>query len=56
MTDTKNWLIQKNQTVMSVLLFALSVALIGDSIEFLVFSPGRGRCCRCLCRSPGLRR
>lgn len=36
MTNTKDWLIQNNQTVMSVLLLVLSVSLIGDAIEILL--------------------
>ncbi len=35
MMSTKDWLIQNNQTVMSVLLLVISVALIGDAIEIL---------------------
>jgi threonine/homoserine/homoserine lactone efflux protein len=36
MTSAKDWLIQNNQTVMSVLLLVVSVAAIGDAIEILV--------------------
>ena len=35
MMSAKDWLIQNNQTVMSVLLLVVSVALIGDAIEIL---------------------
>lgn len=35
MRSTKDWLVQNNQTVMSVLLLLLSFALIGDAIEIL---------------------
>lgn len=35
MTDAKEWLIQNNKTVMSVLILLLSVSLIGDAIEIL---------------------
>jgi threonine/homoserine/homoserine lactone efflux protein len=35
MTNTKDWLIQNNQTVMAVLLLVLSISLIGDAIEIL---------------------
>lgn len=36
MTSTKDWLIQNNQTVMSVLLLILSISFIGDAIEVLL--------------------
>ena len=35
MMSARDWLIQNNQTVMSVLLLVVSVALIGDAIEIL---------------------
>jgi len=35
MTNTKNWMIQNNQTVMAVLFLVLAVSLIGDAIEIL---------------------
>jgi len=35
MTSTRDWLIQNNQTVMSVLLLVISAVLIGDAIEIL---------------------
>ena len=36
MTNTKDWLIQNNKTVMSVLLLLVGVSLIGDAIEILL--------------------
>jgi threonine/homoserine/homoserine lactone efflux protein len=35
MTTTRDWMIQNNQTVMSVLILVLSVSMIGDAIEIL---------------------
>lgn len=35
MTSAKEWLIQNNKTVMSVLLLVIAVSLIGDAIEIL---------------------
>ncbi len=35
MSETKEWLIQNNQTVMAVLILVIAVSLIGDSIEIL---------------------
>jgi hypothetical protein len=35
MISAKDWLVQNNQTVMSVLLLLLSVALIGDAVKIL---------------------
>ncbi len=35
MTSTRDWLIQNNQTVMSVLLLVISAAMIGDAIKIL---------------------
>jgi threonine/homoserine/homoserine lactone efflux protein len=35
MTSAKEWLIQNNKTVMSVLILLLSVSLIGDAVEIL---------------------
>lgn len=35
MTETKNWLIQNNKTVMAVLLLLVGISLIGDAIEIL---------------------
>lgn len=35
MTSAKDWLIDNNQTVMSVLLLVISVAMVGDAIEIL---------------------
>jgi hypothetical protein len=35
MTSTRDWLIQNNQTVMSVLLLVISAVLIGDAIKIL---------------------
>jgi threonine/homoserine/homoserine lactone efflux protein len=35
MNHTKEWLIQNNKTVMSVLMLVISVSLIGDAIEIL---------------------
>ncbi len=35
MLSTKDWLIQNNQTVISVLLLVISVTMIGDAIEIL---------------------
>lgn len=35
MTSAKDWLVQNNQTVMSVLLVLLAISLIGDAIQIL---------------------
>jgi hypothetical protein len=35
MTGAKEWLIQNNGTVMSLLILLLSVSLVGDAIEIL---------------------
>jgi threonine/homoserine/homoserine lactone efflux protein len=36
MTNAKEWLIQNNKTVMSVLILLLSISLIGDALEILI--------------------
>lgn len=36
MTNTKDWLIQNNKTVMAVLLLVVGVSVIGDAIEILL--------------------